>query len=308
MKGSIEQFGRFSSRAAWMAYSKGAATMPEGKDYMARLRQLSGGTEIVVTQTPKAKLIAASKRHYQPAPLKDDYRVTVGQGETLEQTVMREMEAIEEKQRDNVSRATRRASQRLRWLVKALGADHLLTLTYRECVIDRERLKNDWQAFVRLVKAKYPEWSFVAVVEEQERGALHIHAAVVGRQDVKYLRRCWYKALGSSPEASGADTPGQIDVRAPSKRWGGKTYKWDSDKLAGYLTKYMRKAFADSEKNSKRYWATKGIDVPVKKIWLGAASFAEAIVEAHDIMRELGIKKMSMWASEGYDAIWISGS
>lgn len=308
MRGSIEQFGRFSSRAAWLNYSRGGAVVPPGREYMARLREMRGGTEIVVTKTPMEALISASRRHYQPAPLKDEYRVVVGKDETLEQVVMRETEAIDEQRRDNVNRAARRAAQRLRWLVKAMGADHLLTLTYRECLTDRERLKREWQAFVRLVKARYPEWSFVAVVEEQERGALHIHAAVVGRQDVKYLRSCWYKALGASPEAAGADTPGQIDVRAPMKRWGGKGYKWNPDKLAGYLTKYMRKAFAESEKNSKRYWATKGVEVPVKKIWIGAASFAEAIVQAHDIMRELGIKTMTMWASDGYDAIWMSGT
>lgn len=304
---SIERYGRFSSRAAWLAYSNGPATMPEGKNYRAVLRQFGTCSEICVTPTRKGLLMQASKRHYQPAPIKPKPTDRVQEGETLEMAIARVEAEIEEARQNNANRAYRRSAQRVRWIVKALSADHLLTFTYRENMQDRNRLKRDWQAFLRLVHARYPEWSFVCVVEPQERGALHIHAAVPGRQDIKYLRRCWYKALGASPEASGADTPGQVNVRAPWKRWGGSGYKWNPDKLAGYLTKYLSKTFTESEKNSKRYWATKGIEVPVQKFWIGAASFAEAIVETHDILRGLGVKNLTMWASEGYEAIWMSG-
>lgn len=304
---SIERYGRFSSRAAWLAYSHGPATMPEGNHYRAVLRQFGTCAEICVTPARKGLLMQASKRHYQPAPIKPKPADRVQEGETLEAAIARVEAEIEEARQNNVNRAYRRSAQRVRWIVKTLSADHLLTFTYRENMQDRNRLKRDWQAFQRLVRARYPEWSFVCVVEPQDRGALHIHAAVPGRQDIKYLRRCWYKALGASPDASGADTPGQVNVRAPWKRWGGSGYKWNPDKLAGYLTKYLSKTFIESEKNSKRYWATKGIEVPVQKFWIGAASFAEAIVETHDILRGLGVKHMTMWASEGYEAIWMSG-
>lgn len=76
---------------------------------------------------------------------------------------------------------------------------------------------------------------FVAIRERPERGAFHLHVAVCGRQDIKYLRRCWYIALGASPDAEGDQTPGAVNVKGPSKRWGGQGYQWRADKLAGYL-------------------------------------------------------------------------
>jgi len=235
-------------------------------------------------------------------------------------------EKLEQKQKDNKKRAIRRAKQHVRWHVKAICADHLLTLTYRTHqdapMSDIERLKSDWQRFVRIVRKGLPasakfgahrgltEWKFVAVREMQDNGAFHLHVAVVGRQDINYIRRCWYVAIGGGQDDEGDATKGQINVRGPSKRWGSKTFEWRSDKLSGYMTKYLHKAFEECESDgSKRYWASKANDkvVPVK-IWLAASSFIGAIQETYIIATRLvGDQWCTLWASDSYDVVWAAG-
>lgn len=171
------------------------------------------------------------------------------------------------KDEENKVRSIRRAKQAVRWQIQRLEADHLLTLTYRENMLDVDRLKSEFDHFRRLVKARYPDWGYVAAREHQERGSLHLHLAVKGRQDINYLRTCWYRVLGCLG-ASGADTLGQVNIEAPRKRFanGGK---WRAGKLANYLTKYIDKDFDILEHSSKRYWASKGAPQPViTRYWL----------------------------------------
>jgi hypothetical protein len=69
---------------------------------------------------------------------------------------------------------------------------------------------------------------YVAVLERQQRGALHPHLAVKGFQDVRLLRRCWYKIVGNGQ--------GQVNVRGP--RPGSSPVK-----LARYLSKVHQQGF-----------------------------------------------------------------
>ncbi len=81
----------------------------------------------------------------------------------------------------------------------------MLTLTYRENVTDFDLACNHLSKFVRIVKGKLPGWIYIAVAEQQQRGAWHWHMAVRGRQDVDTLRACWQHVVGE----------GNIDVAAP---------------------------------------------------------------------------------------------
>jgi len=286
----------------------------QDKDYQATVRRFKNGQSEVVTHVirPMGR-IAASDAWCRSYPLA--MRLPDGEDDMSEMTELEcyRLQAeilaeMDDKVAENRARSVRRARQKLRWLVKSCGADHMMTLSYRENMQDLDRLKRDWQAFVRLVRGRFPDWQFVAVRETQDRGALHLHVAVVGRQNIKYLRKCWYTALGASPEAVGADTPGAVNMRGPSKRWGGVGYEWKADKLAGYMGKYLHKCFDLTEHHSKRYWHSKDIQLPVEqKIWLGAASFSDAIQQTHDIARACGVEHLTMWASEGYSSIWMTG-
>lgn len=225
----------------------------------------------------------------------------------LEPSEVERLQAIADT--ENRERAVRRARQQVRWHCRSLAVDHLLTLTYRENMEDVERLKIDWKRFVRLMRETKPNWEFVAVRERQDRGALHLHVAVHGRQDIGLVRRCWYQALGGKGDETGDQTPGQIDVRGPSKRFGSRIQDWKINKLTGYMCKYMDKAFEELEsKGSKRYWNSKGVPKPVvEKIWLASSSFVDAVVESHKLFKTMRPWAVSLWASEGYDTIWLAG-
>ncbi|ABE49724.1 rolling circle replication-associated protein [Methylobacillus flagellatus] len=214
------------------------------------------------------------------------------------------------KDEENKLRAIRRAKQSIRWLVHRLKADHLVTLTYRDNMQDTEQLKRDFDQFRRLMLARYPDWKYVAAREQQERGAWHLHLAVQGRQDIKYMRTCWYKVLGCLG-ATGKDVMGQVDVVGPRKRFGQPKGTWKSAKLASYLTKYLDKSFNMLEHSSKRYWASKGAPKPeVVQHWLGSQNITEMIKDAFDIAMLHGLEDFPAQIMQSRDRtlLWLSGA
>lgn len=216
------------------------------------------------------------------------------------------------KDEENKIRSVRRAKQKVRWQLKAVQADHLMTLNYRDNMQDDEQLKADFKRFIRLVHYRYPNFRYVAVREQQERGAWHIHLGVRGRQNLTYIRQCWYRALGASYDVSGVDTPGQIDVSGPNKRWGGRrgVVKWKTNKLAGYMTKYLEKGFESGEHHSKRYWATKGLEKPVvRHYWLKAQNLGEMLQQTIELAEYCGAKDLTFrdsYQSRLGNMFWIS--
>lgn len=288
------------------------------KCYQAVIRQFKSGDVEVCTKVvrPMQRMAQAEnwQHHFPIRPKRKE----------AEEEVTPEQEA--KKRKENIDRAVRRARQHVRWHVKGIGADHLLTLTYRmaenEPMNDLERLKADWQRFVRLVRNGLPasgkvrkhrglkEWQFVAIREKQDNGAFHLHVAVVGRQDIALIRRCWYVAIGGNQDDEGENTKGQINVRGPSKRWGVHSTEWKAAKLSGYMTKYLHKAFEELDANgSKRYWASKANDkVEPVRVWLAASSFIDAIKETHALaFVRLNGQWMNLWASNGWDVVWAAG-
>lgn len=202
-------------------------------------------------------------------------------------------EKVEGKSVD-IERAGRRARKRVRLLCLGIGADHLLSVTYRENMLDRERAKQDWARFVRLVHVRYPQWRYVVVTERQERGAIHFHAGVKGFQPVAYLRRCWRAVVGHDG--------GNIDVQGPKKRWTrpeerahGK--EWHVGKLAGYISKYMTKGLElEPVAWSKRYWASRlEDDRPVREVfWIQAMDGHMLIEEVYELVigsRAVGVRQ-----------------
>jgi hypothetical protein len=182
-----------------------------------------------------------------------------------------------------------------------IGADHLVSLTYRKNMQDRERALTDLDRFRRmLARSGYP-LPYVAVLECQSRGAIHLHLGVKGFQDVRFLRRCWYKIVGKAQ--------GQINVRGP--RPGRSPVK-----LARYLSKYISKDMdkLPREFGEHRYFCSLGIAVPTEKyqiVLLREARYVERgmfKLMFDEILRRIGEHcTLNHWLGKGGAYGWMAG-
>jgi len=273
-------------------------------NYRAKLVRLPNGqSEVSVTPANRDHVIDARMGFN---PLLDCPRVR------------RSAEDQEERDKENRQRSAKRAKQKVRYLVKSLFADHMLTFSYRANVEDRDLVARNWKEFVRLFRIRYPDWKYLAVLEKQERGSFHIHVAVHAKQDIRWLLRCWLIAIGQPLEEVSAwlvgglklgdKSLGAVNVEPPKRRWGGTSKQWKRDKLSGYLTKYIGKEFEEADKNAKKYWHSKNVEQPViERFWLRADTYEQAIIEAHDLIFYTGATSMSMWNDHKAGVVWITG-
>lgn len=223
------------------------------QDYVARIRDFGDG-EVAVTvrkvYTPRARAMAElpDRSVSSARPPRTD----------------------EEREAENRERSARRARSICLDRVKAIRADRMVTLTYRENMTDRARLAADFKAFIRRLRKAGVRVEYVATVERQKRGAWHVHMAVRGRQNYRLLRSIWRAVVGE----------GNINVRNP---WREKPLR---HRLAAYMSKYVGKAFEESEKGARRLWCSQGIAEPAVTVFGGPwAGWPEAVRVA---MRWLG--------------------
>lgn len=273
--------------------------------YYLNLREFASGAFEAVIKTVRPMQMDQIKRQYES-------HGAISASASVERARKAETdpEAAEFDRQANHRRAVRRAKQNIRWLCKVLEADRLFTLTYRENIQDREQVKSDFKRFLRLVRARFPKWAYVAVLEKQERGAFHIHCAVKGWQYVSFLRECWHKALGCPGTMSKEQSPGNVDVTRPDKRFGNPGRQWKTEKLAGYICKYLHKTFDEDTSEKNRYWRAKDLHVPAKqRFWIGAQNIIDAIYETRDLLRlHVGLKPgYDMWLSDTEDSFWMAG-
>lgn len=206
----------------------------------------------------------------------------------------------EEKRQKNRERAARRAKTRVRRLCKSMGLDALLTLTYRANVTDSALSRKHLKEFVRRIRRVVSGFAYVAAFEKQKRGAWHIHLAVHALprelqwsgckvKSYSVVRAIWRSVTG--------DLGGNID-QSRRKR----SSQSSAAKIAGYLSKYMIKAFEDGDAWSNRFSASShSLPVPVRVRLTGAALrdvIALAYVDAQDA-------PSSPWLSPYGDAFFL---
>jgi len=281
--------------------------------YRAIVRDFGNGQCEVLTHTiqhrPSEAQLINSDLLARGGPMCAEWRAMLDRQAEARGLVARPAAAEGETEK-SAERSVRRAKQVVRWRIKGQGLNHMLTLTYRENMTDRKQLKRDWARFLRLVKEKSggAEWPYVAAVETQERGALHLHVAVRGRQDVHKLRGLWYLALGAKvkwskgvPSCIGMETPGNIDVKGPRRG-----VKWNPRKLAGYLSKYIGKEMALIGKNERRYWAPTGWECPKSVVFLRSQDLLGALIETADLFESITGCWGSPWRSPDWACLWVS--
>ena len=202
---------------------------------------------------------------------------------------------------ENDEDSVKRAKQNVRLRCKAIAADRMITLTYRENMEDMARLKKDWDAFRRRM-GKHKEFHYVATIEKQERGAFHIHVAVAGRQVYNLIRSIWQRIVGTTADGK---TGGQINVRDPHRFGFGKH---GAHKLASYIAKYISPEPGTHEFNAKRYWSSRGIVVPEKNFY--QLPYGTTTTEAFTYVMELAANYnnagMTFFGNQALGVCWIA--
>lgn len=184
-------------------------------------------------------------------------------------------EAEEERRQANALRAARRAKTRVRRLVKSMGLDALLTLTYRANQDDRALCLKHLKEFVRRIRRVLPGFAYVAALEQQQRGAWHVHLAIhalpralqwagVKVKSYSVVRAVWRSVTG--------ELGGNID-QARRKR----ASQSRPAKLAAYLSKYMLKAYEDGDDWSNRFSASSHQLPPAVRVRLQGAALRDVI-------------------------------
>ncbi|WP_199739069.1 hypothetical protein [Herminiimonas sp. KBW02] len=159
-----------------------------------------------------------------------------------------------------------------------IGADRLVTLTYRENLTDSAQVLKDWKEITRRLRKVQHAFQYVAIMENQKRGAIHFHIAVQGRKNYELLRFIWQRVLGKNELGQ---QMGQVNVRDPHRFGFGKN---GIHKLAAYIAKYCTKAMDCREIDQKRFFSSRGISKPEIVQWrlhsddmLGAVNAAVAV-------------------------------
>ena len=216
----------------------------------------------------------------------------------------------------SVEISTQRSVRSVRERCKSISADHMVTLTYKENVQDRERVLRDLKAFVRklnkLEKLGLRKLHYVAVLEKQERGAFHIHMAVHGFKRWKTLFAIWQEIVGKGNGGVYVSGSGELEMKdgAFKKKAKRNARRRGVHEVAAYLSKYIGKDVDETDLNKKRYFASRGIVVPERQT-LGV--FMEDFDVAFDaafrfLVETANLQGMQTYRCPGRSAFWFATS
>lgn len=216
----------------------------------------------------------------------------------------------------NAERVARRAKQRIRWSAKAIGADRMVTLTYRSNQDDLALAKAHLTKFVTLCRKKWPTFQYVAVPERQERGAWHWHLAIQGFVCANTMRGFWWRAMGYRVTWSdggkpvlldASESPGNIDIQAPRSR-GQKRRTWQIDKLCAYLSKYMTKAVQGGLDHKASYSVSRGLTWRVERFVVRALDFPGVVRGFFQVIQEAGAQSRYLSQADDRRCLWAACS
>lgn len=223
----------------------------------------------------------------------------------------------------NTERVARRAKQRVRWCLKAVGADRMLTLTWRENMTDVAKAKSILHRFIGMCRKRWPGFQYVGVPEPQERGAMHWHIGVRGHVAIDTLRGFWWRALGcrvrfidGKPCLKGLDgvwsskpgdlTPGNVHMKPPRSR-GQQRRTWQADRMAQYMAKYISKTIEGGTCHLASYSATRGLSWRADRYAVRAEAFTDVAGCVLRVLNETGANLPYLWTAPDRRVIWASG-
>lgn len=228
--------------------------------------------------TGQAERMAWKKCIYEPLGDWDDPDI---QAKNIDQSgTLLEIEREEERKRRALEKSAKRAKRTCRLKIKSAAMKSLLTCTYRENMQDFDRARKDFHDFLRKLRNIIPGFAAVYAFERQARGAWHIHAAIrelpewliytekfTGKQvkvrSWNYIRRLWHSVVGKDN--------GNVDIDGHRRTRHGLRSKHrpaeSLSKLAGYVSKYLTKDYAEGLEGRNRWGSTQGIDVPAPVVF-----------------------------------------
>lgn len=206
----------------------------------------------------------------------------------------------------SIERAARRAKTQVRRRCKMIQANCMMTLSTRENIQDIDRIQAMFKAF-RVRLATLGDFQYVATIEKQQRGALHVHIAC--QQFPAYLRNehgvrvksyalissMWSRVVGRGN--------GNVNFTKPRGRN-------SAHRIASYIAKYVSKKVSEAALNAKSYWSSKNIEMPKpERIWYDGATSTYDIVVA--IAKQFAIKgytDIAQYADSMNQFHWFSAS
>ena len=210
-----------------------------------------------------------------------------------------------ERRARSAERAARRAKTRVRRLVKSMGLDSLLTLTWRENMTDEGEAKRCVKEFVRRMRRVLPGFAYVAAFERQQRGAWHVHLAIhrlprllpasngVKVKSWNVVRAVWRSVVGLD---NGTINEKRRKLATMSR----------CAKLAAYLSMYMLKACEEGADHSHRYTASShSLPAAVRATFRGS-SLAELVALAYAFAADGPCTVVASWLSRWGETFFLA--
>ena len=193
-----------------------------------------------------------------------------GEVSELQADRSRKATCVEEQDERTKQAAVSRARKAIKRKVLQMGADRMLTLTFRENQGDIDEAWKAFKALVRKLRKTWKDFTYLAVPEKQKRGAWHFHLALSGYHDVSVIRQAWVQVVGTVRvvgQLAGFSTyleksGGNVDITKPRKQIDKNS--WNPANIAGYLGKYLAKTFETVESLNRRRYSSGG-DIPEPK-------------------------------------------
>jgi hypothetical protein len=218
-------------------------------------------------------------------------------------------------------RVIRRARQRIRWAAKMIGADRLLTLTFRDEITDYATADKIAGKFLAMCRRRWDDWLFVMCPEIQDKrmketgvAVWHFHLAIRGYRDFHELRAFWWRACGAVVEMRDGVpvlmdrelTPGNIDVQ---RRKGCVKGKYDVGTLAGYLSAYVSKSAKGEYDLGGRpsYRVSRGLIPHVERYIVRALSYEDVLAAFYPLGLPKGAARTHLFESPDKRVLWASG-
>lgn len=207
------------------------------------------------------------------------------------------------KEEAHAKRGAQSAKKASRLACKSIGADALMTLTYRENMQDLPACKKHLKEFVRRVNRVWPSFQAVCAFEQQKRGAWHVHLATqkvperLQRDGIKVksfdvLRAIWRGVAGP--------LGGNVDVKNKARN-----SRKSPARIAAYLSKYITKAFELGEKFSNRWTKFGSIKEPVRVPMGDWATMADAMAAMYSSVLDSQVI-VTTFVRAGGDVFWLA--